>query len=81
MHRSNCGACRALCPSSVADNTFWLGRYVERAENQARILRSMIPRVHLADDSQLGSLLCLHSCFGSRNSKLPKRKPVTFAAA
>ena len=67
-----------VVPSSVADNTFWLGRYVERAENQARILRSMIPRVHLADSNKLGSLICLHSCLGSRNSKLPKRKPVTF---
>ena len=27
-------------PSSVADNVFWLGRYVERAENIARILRT-----------------------------------------
>ena len=28
-------------PSSVADNAFWLGRYAERAENIARILRSL----------------------------------------
>ncbi len=28
-----------VVPSSVADNTFWLGRYVERAENISRILR------------------------------------------
>ena len=34
-----------VVPSRVADNTFWLGRYVERSENVARILRSMIPRV------------------------------------
>ena len=26
-----------VVPSSVADNCFWLGRYVERAENIARI--------------------------------------------
>ncbi len=70
-----------VVPSSVADNTFWLGRYVERAENQARILRSMVPRVHQADETQLGSLLCLHRCLGTRYSKLPKtrRKPLTFA--
>ena len=70
-----------VVPSRVADNTFWLGRYVERAENQARVLRSMIPRVHLAEEGQLGSLLCLHSCIGSRYSKLPKlrRKAVTYA--
>ena len=65
-------------PSSVADNTFWLGRYVERAENQARILRSMIPRVHRAEEGQLGSLLCLHRSLASRHSKLPKRKLPSF---
>ena len=31
-----------VVPSSVADNTFWLGRYVERAENIARILRAIV---------------------------------------
>ncbi len=71
-----------VVPSSVADNTFWLGRYVERAENIARILRSMIPRVRLAEETELGSLLRLHSCLGTRQSKLPKSKrtPPTYAA-
>jgi len=59
-----------VVPSSVADNTFWLGRYVERAENQARILRSIIPRVHLADDAELGSLICLATCLGTRSARL-----------
>jgi uncharacterized circularly permuted ATP-grasp superfamily protein/uncharacterized alpha-E superfamily protein len=69
-------------PSSVADNTFWLGRYVERAENQARILRSMIPRVHLAEEAELGSLICLLGSLGSRHYKRSKsrRKLPTFAA-
>ncbi len=69
-----------VVPSRVADNTFWLGRYVERAENMARILRSMVPRVRRAEETELGSLLCLHGCLGSRHSKLPKRKRPTFAA-
>jgi uncharacterized circularly permuted ATP-grasp superfamily protein/uncharacterized alpha-E superfamily protein len=71
-----------VVPSSVADNTFWLGRYVERAENIARILRSMVPRVRRAEEAELGSLVRLHSCLGLRQSKLPrsKRKPPTFAA-
>ena len=67
-----------VVPSRVADNTFWLGRYVERAENIARILRAAVPRVHHAEDADLGSLLRLHATLGSRNSKLPKRKPATF---
>ncbi len=63
-----------VVPSSVADNTFWLGRYVERAENIARILRSMIPGVRRTEDSELVSLVRLHGCLGSRHSKLPKGK-------
>ena len=31
-------------PSRVADNLFWLGRYVERAEGLARLLRSILLR-------------------------------------
>jgi uncharacterized circularly permuted ATP-grasp superfamily protein/uncharacterized alpha-E superfamily protein len=69
-----------VVPSSVADNTFWLGRYVERAENQVRILRTMIPRVHRADEADLGSLIALLGCFGSKNSKTASRKHKTFPA-
>jgi uncharacterized alpha-E superfamily protein len=61
-------------PSRVADNVFWLGRYVERAENIARVLRSMIPRVRRADEAELGCLIRLHGCLESRYSKLPKAK-------
>src|SRR6202162_1448479 len=61
-------------PSSVADNVFWLGRYVERAENIARILRAMIPRVRRAEEAELMCLVRLHKCLGSRHSKLPKAK-------
>ncbi len=69
-----------VVPSRVADNTFWLGRYVERAENMARILRSMLPRVRRAEPTHLGSLLRLHACLATRHSKLPKRKQSTFPA-
>jgi uncharacterized alpha-E superfamily protein len=71
-----------VVPSSVADNTFWLGRYVERAENIARILRSIIPGVRRAEDPELASLIRLHSCLGPPQSNLPKanRKPSTFPA-
>ena len=71
-----------VVPSSVADNTFWLGRYVERAENIARILRSMVPRVRRSEDSELGSLIRLHSCLGLRRSKHFRinRRPRNFPA-
>jgi uncharacterized circularly permuted ATP-grasp superfamily protein/uncharacterized alpha-E superfamily protein len=61
-------------PSGVADRVFWLGRYVERAENTARIVRSMIARVRPADEGEMGCLIRLHGCLRSRNSKLPKTK-------
>ena len=61
-------------PSSVADNVFWLGRYAERAENIARLLRPMVSRVRRADATELGCLLRLHSCLETRHSKLRKSK-------
>ena len=64
-------------PSRSADNLFWLGRYAERSENMARLLRTLITRVRRAGSSELGCLLRLHSCFDSRLSKLPKRRPPT----
>jgi len=64
-------------PSRVADNVFWLGRYVERAENIARIARTIISRVPRADKSELGCLLRLHSCLESRHNKLPRAKGKT----
>jgi len=61
-------------PSRVADNVFWLGRYVERAENIARILRPISSRLHRAEQAELGCLFRLHSCLESRHSKLSKTK-------
>jgi uncharacterized circularly permuted ATP-grasp superfamily protein/uncharacterized alpha-E superfamily protein len=63
-----------VVPSSVADNAFWLGRYVERAECIARILRAEIPRVRRAEGAELLCLSRLHKCLESRHSKLPKAK-------
>ncbi len=64
-------------PSRAADNLFWLGRYAERAENMARLLRTLIGRVRRASAAELGCLLRLHGCFETRHSKLPKRRPAT----
>ena len=67
-------------PSSVVDNVFWLGRYVERAESVARIVRTMIARVRRANETELTCLIRLHGCLDSRQSKLRKanrRKPIT----
>ncbi len=64
-------------PSRAADNLFWLGRYAERAENMARLLRTLITRVRRASRSELGCLLRLHGCLDSRHAKLPKRRPAS----
>ena len=65
-----------VVPSSVADNVFWLGRYAERAENKARILRAIVSRVRRAEEPELACLVRLHGCLDSRYSKLPKAKKV-----
>jgi uncharacterized circularly permuted ATP-grasp superfamily protein/uncharacterized alpha-E superfamily protein len=61
-------------PSRVADNVFWLGRYVERAENIARILRPISSRLNRAEEAERACLLRLHSCLESRYSKLSRTK-------
>lgn len=44
-------------PSRVAENMFWLGRYAERADAQARLVRSALSRHLDADSNQAPSLL------------------------
>ena len=64
-------------PSRVADNLFWLGRYAERSENIARLLRAMISRVRRAQEGELGCLVRLHGCLASVHTKLPKKRRPT----
>src|SRR5208282_1259576 len=40
-----------LLPSRAADNLFWVGRYMERAEATLRLVRAMINRVAEADEA------------------------------
>ena len=42
----------AELPSRVADNLFWLGRHIERAEQTARLLRSLVTYVTREDMSE-----------------------------
>ena len=64
-------------PSRVADNLFWLGRYAERAENIARLLRTALSRVRRVSRVELGCLIRLHGCFETRHSTLAKKKRAT----
>jgi uncharacterized circularly permuted ATP-grasp superfamily protein/uncharacterized alpha-E superfamily protein len=50
-------------PSRVADNLFWLGRYVERAEGTARLSRVLVSR--LLDDTRSAEPSVLHVLYGA----------------
>jgi uncharacterized circularly permuted ATP-grasp superfamily protein/uncharacterized alpha-E superfamily protein len=64
-------------PSRAADHLFWLGRYAERAESVARLLRCLMTRVRRASQAELACLFRLHGCFDSQHSILPKDRPPT----
>ena len=64
-------------PSRAADNLFWFGRYAERSECIARLLRCMISRVRRVSGPELACLFRLHACFDSRHDTLPKERPAT----
>jgi uncharacterized circularly permuted ATP-grasp superfamily protein/uncharacterized alpha-E superfamily protein len=54
---------RAALPSRAADNLFWLGRYVERAEHNMRLFRAYFARINdgaTADAPLLGYLRASH---------------------
>ena len=45
-----------VLPSRAADNLFWVGRYVERAEATLRLVRALINRITEADEASGRSL-------------------------
>ncbi|WP_372807670.1 circularly permuted type 2 ATP-grasp protein [Pontiella sp.] len=61
--------------SRVADNLFWLGRYVQRADMHARILRTILRRLteeHLPDGSpELAELLRVIAVITGADKKTP----------
>jgi uncharacterized alpha-E superfamily protein len=59
-------------PSRAADNLFWLGRYAERSESIARLLRCLMTHIRGANPAELASLFRLHACFDSQHDTLPK---------
>jgi uncharacterized circularly permuted ATP-grasp superfamily protein/uncharacterized alpha-E superfamily protein len=67
-------------PSGVVDNLFWLGRYVERAESIARVLRTLTSRVRHANQAELLCLVRLQKCLKPHESKKTKdgiRRPTS----
>jgi uncharacterized circularly permuted ATP-grasp superfamily protein/uncharacterized alpha-E superfamily protein len=64
-------------PSRAADNLFWLGRYAERAESVARLLRCITRRIGQGGPAELACLFRLYSCLDSGHSTLPEDRPHT----
>jgi uncharacterized circularly permuted ATP-grasp superfamily protein/uncharacterized alpha-E superfamily protein len=66
-----------LLPSRAADNLFWVGRYVERAEATLRLVRAIINRLAEADDaaapliSGIGTLLAAWSAIPEDTHRAP----------
>jgi uncharacterized circularly permuted ATP-grasp superfamily protein/uncharacterized alpha-E superfamily protein len=60
-------------PSRAADHFFWLGRYAERAEHLARMLRCILIRLTAqlgaADGAEWDSLMKIHACLESPHAR------------
>jgi uncharacterized circularly permuted ATP-grasp superfamily protein/uncharacterized alpha-E superfamily protein len=54
-----------LLPSRAADNLFWVGRYVERAEATLRLVRAMINRSAEADDAAAAVIASIGALLGA----------------
>jgi uncharacterized circularly permuted ATP-grasp superfamily protein/uncharacterized alpha-E superfamily protein len=62
-------------PSRAADHIFWLGRYAERAEHLARVLRCILIRLTgesgAPEESEWESLSNLHACLDPPEAEEP----------
>lgn len=66
-------------PSRAADNLFWLGRYGERCEHLARVLRCILVRLTgesgASDSAEWNSLLKLHESIETEDSRMAEDDP------
>ncbi len=66
-------------PSRAADHFFWLGRYAERCEHLARMLRCILVRLtgqlETADGPEWESLMKMNDCLESQHARLEKEEP------
>ena len=70
---------RSPVPSRAADHLFWLGRYAERCEHLARVLRCILIRLTgefgASGTSDWDSLMKLYDCLASPHSRLSEDDP------
>jgi uncharacterized circularly permuted ATP-grasp superfamily protein/uncharacterized alpha-E superfamily protein len=70
---------RTDLPSRAADHLFWLGRYAERCEHLARVLRCILIRLTgefgASGTSEWDSLMKLYDCLASPHSRLSEEDP------
>ena len=70
---------RTDLPSRAADHLFWLGRYAERCEQLARVLRCILVRLTgefgASGTSEWDSLMKLYDCLASPHSRLSEDDP------
>jgi len=71
-----------LLPSRAADNLFWVGRYVERAEATLRLTRAVINRVAEADDAAAPVIAGISALLRAWDAipEQPVRMPATVVA-
>ena len=66
-------------PSRAVDYLFWLGRYAERCEHLARMVRCMMTRLTRESSApgtpEWDSLMAFHGCLESLNSRLAEDDP------
>lgn len=71
-------------PSRAADNLFWLGRYLERAEATLRLVRALVGRLAETEAAQsplVTRLLTLLSAWGAMPRDLARGTPGRYAMA
>ncbi len=71
-------------PSRAADNLFWVGRYVERAEATLRLVRALINRIADADEASapiIASISGLLQVWSAGTNDIPHVRPALIARA
>src|SRR5262249_19821988 len=73
-----------VLPSRAADNLFWVGRYVERAEATLRLVRALMNRLtegHEAATHTIARISALLDAWGASPNDIPHAKAPLIARA